>query len=271
MKTYDPNDKYDVAEANRLGAPQWALDLLRMNPDYNSWGPGEDYMKSAPTDGKNGHGWDVGVEYPTWEENGFSQDDLNVVANFHFEVVRDSKTCEMCGGDGYHPDAFPIVNTFYGGYGAGWSANITLDELQALVNANRCWKWNPQTKRREPPTVTQEFLDEVNAANRRMGIGDLNHDGINRAILIRARCERLGIPTICTDCQGHGQTFTAPHPHVELVLWVLHPRKGCSRGVTIKNVTQKDLPYVFAYLRKARALMMDRFGKIPAAKKKTSP
>ena len=263
MKSYDPKDKYDVEEAERLGAPKWMLDLLQMNPGYTGWGPGDDYMKGPGEPGKHA-GWDAAVVSDTWGNFCFrNQDDLNVVANFYFEAIRDSETCRTCGGNGYHPSAQYVEDSFYGSRGSGWSADITMDELQALQDAGRCGKWNPDSKKWEKQKVTQELLDEVNRSNQRVGMGTYCHDSINRSILIRTRCERLGLPVTCDHCMGHGSVFTSPEPHLELVLWILHPRKGCSRGVVVKNILPMEVPEVFKYLREARTLMMERFGKIP--------
>lgn len=226
-------------------------------------------MKGPAEPGTHG-GWDAAVVSDTWSDFGFTrQDDLNVVANFYFEVVRDSETCPTCGGNGYHPQAHHIVDSFYGSRGSGWSARITMDELQALLDAGRCRKWNQETRKWEDQTANPELLNTVNLANQRVGLGDYCHDGINRGILIRARCVRLGIPVTCTHCKGHGHVFTAPEPHLELVLWILHPRKGCSRGVLVKNILPEEVPEVFKYLNEARTLMMQRFGKIPAVEETT--
>lgn len=269
MKSYDPNDKYDVEEAERLGAPKWMLDLLQMNPGYTCWGPGEDYMKGPEEPGTHG-GWDAAVVCDTWKNFSFTrQDDLNVVANFYFEAVRDSETCPTCGGNGYHPRSHYVVDSFYGANGSGWSASITMDELQALLDAGRCRKWDPDTKTWMDQKANQKLLDEVNQANKRVGLGDYSHDAINRGILVRARCERIGLPVTCNHCKGQGSVFTAPDTHLELVLWMLHPRKGCSRGVIVKNILPEEVPEVFKYLREARTLMMERFGKIPAVEETT--
>jgi hypothetical protein len=45
-------------------------------------------------------------------------------------------------------------------------------------------------------------------------------------------------------------------------MWVLHPRKGCSRGVEVKNIKQNELPEIFKYLRSAADRNAERFGKI---------
>jgi hypothetical protein len=61
-----------------------------------------------------------------------------------------------------------------------------------------------------------------------------------------------------------GYVYTEDTAHVNLVLWLLHPRKGCSRGVEIQRIQQEDLPEVFEYLRKAADRNAERFSKIPA-------
>jgi hypothetical protein len=44
MRSFDPNDEYDVEELEKLHAEPWMLCLLDLNPEYVSWGPHEDYM-----------------------------------------------------------------------------------------------------------------------------------------------------------------------------------------------------------------------------------
>ena len=108
--------------------------------------------------------------------------------------------------------------------------------------------------------------EEVNAVNRRGAkhVGDLHsHDAINRNIMIEVRAKRLGVYGLCSKCNGRGSVYTEPHAHVNLVLWMLHPRKGCSRGIEIKNIKQKDLPKVFTYLTEAAKRNAQRFGRIP--------
>ncbi len=131
--------------------------------------------------------------------------------------------------------------------GGGWHTNITQDECDALWEEKRLWDF--KTK----PTAA-----EVNAwAKNKMG-----HDAINSWICCKRRCERLGVPSECPQCEGHGDLFTGP-AYLGLVLWVLHPRKGCSRGVEVKHIKESELPEVYAYLRHAAERNAERFAELP--------
>lgn len=238
---------YDEEEAANLNAAQWQLDLLMLNPDYCSWGPHEDYMWT-----KDDASWNGRIIVPTWAEFGpWGLDDLNECVNFYFHINRDSKECTTCGGNGYHSTAQEVVNTFYAHMnprGEYWNDKITQDEFETLQAEGRC---------KEFSTVA-----EVNAANgpRARGMG---HDAINRWILITARLKRLGIPEKCEHCAGKGYTFTADHAHASLVLWWLHPRKGCSRGIEVTRIEQAELPAIYAFLQVAAQRNAARFSKIP--------
>lgn len=239
---------YDEEEAAKINAQHWQLDLLKLNPGYVNWGPHEDYMW------KEKEGWDAPAISETWADFGpWELDEYNECVNFYFSVIRDSKDCPTCGGNGYHPDAQGVVNTFYAHMnerGEHWNDKITQDELEALIEGGRA---NAETT-----------VEEVNAQNRR-GAGGVGHDAINRWILTSARLKRLGIPERCPECEGDGSVFTAPAAHVTLTLWMLHPRKGCSRGVEISLIEEADLPDVFAWLREAAERNMQRFAKLPTS------
>lgn len=285
---------YDEYDAKQLAAKPWQIALLKANPSYCSWGPHEDYMISK------GEGWNSSQTFSTWDEFGpWKLDDLNVCANFYFEIDRAHEQCPTCGGTGYHPDAQWIAESFYSHsspfksetyqearasaimrsfgpgpgrtlgydcyptedvlakYGEGfrafcermrtrkyWNDDITGDELQALMTARRA--------------ESGSSVDDVNRSQR-AGRGLDQHDAINRSILIEARCDRLGVPKSCTDCGAHGIVYTAPEAHVSLVLWWLHPRKGCSRGIEIERIEPNDLPAIQEFLRHAAEQNADRF------------
>lgn len=237
---------YDEEEAQRLNAEQWQLDLLKLNPGYTCWGPHEDYMW------KEKEGWDGRVIKDTWGSFGpWALDELNECVNFYFSVIRSSKECPACGGNSYHHDAQEVVNTFYAhmnARGEHWDDKITQDELEALIERGRA--------------KVGTTVEEVNSQNR-PGARGMGHDAINRWILISARLKRLGLPEGCPECNGNGNVFTSPTAHVTLTLWILHPRKGCSRGVEISAVEQADLPSIFAWLREAAKRNADRFSKLP--------
>lgn len=243
MRHY-PEDKYDQEEIDRLKPKIWQLNLLKTNPSYTCWGPYEDYM------GNENAGWESPIFCANWQEFGpWKLDDLNECVNFYFEINRDSKECEVCGGNGYHAEAQEIVNGFYDfeGQGTRWVDKITEDEYQALVDAGRHNIGNS--------------AEETNDQNR-PGVRGLGHDAINRWILIEQRLKRLGLKQKCDQCNGYGNIFIEDESHVSLVLWILHPRKGCSRGVEIKRVEKEDLPEVKAFLLEATERNAKRFSNV---------
>jgi hypothetical protein len=130
-----------------------------------------------------------------------------------------------------------------------WHDDITEDEAEALI-----------AERRKEPGMT---ASDINAQERRGGF--CGHDCINRWILIKRRCERLGVPVHCPACEGHGYIHTEPGAHVSLTLWWLHPRKGCSRGIEVERLQQSELPAVFDFLREAAERNAQRFSKLPGA------
>lgn len=236
---------YDEDEVKELNAEQWQIDLLKLNPEYVHWGPHEDYMWNDSS------GWDKPITHESWCSFGpWQLDDYNECVNFYFSVNRESKECESCGGNGYHKDAQEVVNTFYSHMndaGIHWNDKITQDELDALVDCGR---------------VKQGItVEEVNNQNKR-GSKCFGHDAINRMILIDARLKRLGIEKNCDICNGNGYVFTAPKAHVTLTLWMLHPRKGCSRGVEINNINKDDLTAIFEWLNEAAKRNASRFSHI---------
>jgi hypothetical protein len=241
------NDQDDVEELNKLNAESWQIDALRMNPDYTFWGPHEDYMWVD----KNG-GWRSAVIVPTWKEFNWALDELNEVVNFYFSVNRDNHECEACGGSGYNPETKRLSDTFYDfdDTGERWVDKITQDEVDALWDHGRLYDW-------KRAGVGKPTAAEVNA----QGTGV--HDAINRWILIETRAKRLGVWGECPRCNGNGVIYDTDVAHLSLTLWVIHPRKGASRGVEITLIEQDDMPAVISYLRNAATRNAQRFGRLP--------
>lgn len=250
MRTYDEED------IKELNAEDWQVELLKMNPDYTCWGPHEDYMWKES-------GWDSRVLVDTWKEFGpWGLDDYNECVNFYFSVERKSENCSTCKGECYHPDAISVAHGFYAHQnlaGEHWNDKITQDEVEVLVKEGRLWSFV-----RNKPEGYIPLATEVNAAQRK-GLG---HDAINRAILIEARLKRLGLPQWCPACAGKGYEYTSPKAHVTLTLWMIHPRKGASRGVEVSNIQQEDLDGVFSFLNEARQRNAQRFSLIPSQERK---
>lgn len=276
MKQYDASDPDDVAHATRMAAEPWQL-LLARNPSYIGWGLGDDCMKGS---GSNDRGWNTGMAFNTWDEHCVVLNDLNEVVNFYFSVDREATECKDCRGSGYSRVAEWISDAFY-------RHTFRVDEaVRASMGDNQefqSWyqlvcrrgSWNDQIDQLAVDVLIAEgrlpagaTASEVNAANGpRFGGGMLTlfnggHDSINRCILIEERCKKFGVPVKCPACDAHGFTYDSTAPYVSLTYWLLHPRKGASRGVRIQRIERQELPAVFAFLRAARDRNAERFAGI---------
>lgn len=266
-----PEDDDDQQELSRLNVEPWMIDHLKLNPEYVHWGPGEDYMSTK------GESWGASQEVDGWSAFGpWDLDELNECVHFYFELDRPSEKCEACDHSGYNPETKIIADTFYdfgdfgidfstmtmhgsiesarkpnGATGRKWSDKITQDEVDALVSAGRLGG-NPVS------------AAEVNAANSgaQHGFNRYDHDAINRSILIETRAKRLGVYGMCPSCEGRGYVFAAARGHLNVVLWMLHPRKGCSRGVRVRNLSAADADAAKQWLREAARRNVQRFGKL---------
>jgi hypothetical protein len=263
-----PDDE-NKEELEELKAEGWMVEMLSLNPEYTFWGPHEDYMY------KRGDGWDSPVCNNSWKEFELTLDELNECVNFYFEVDRQSEGCKACGQEGYNPETRKIANEFYDTQysfmGSSkkstkrWCDKITVDEAQALVDAERLYdfthtyvKGEGWIKKDPPVVVDEEFTTKVNAWQAGHGMG---HDAINRSILVKTRAKRLGVYGFCPECEGQGHIYTSPTATLTLVLWILHPHKGCSRGWEIKNLKKEDVPAILKFLREAAERNFERFQK----------
>jgi hypothetical protein len=239
-----PENEDDKKDIDELNAEQWMIEALKMNNCYCYWGNFEDYMS------KKGDGWDSRIEHESWKSFGpWTLDEYNEVVNFYFEVNRNTKDCETCDHTGYNPETKKISDEFYShtnNNGVHWDDKITQDEFEALKEYGRCRDFNT--------------VYEVNKANSRESRKFLgSHDAINRWILIETRDKRFGVWGKCPDCKGNGYLFTEEKGHLDLQIWVLHPRKGCSRGVYIKNIQKEELSEVVEFLKSAAKRNAERF------------
>lgn len=239
---YYPKEDYEKEELVEMNADSWQIELLKKNPDYNAWGNYEDYMS-------DGSGWNAPSECETVDEGLWGLDDLNELVNFYFELYRENKACEHCEQSGQNPETRKIEEDWYDFKRTGrrWCDKITDIEFQALKKEGRTRGYN-----------SAEEMNEAERSSR--GIGP--HDAINRWICVEARAKHLGVYGKCEHCEGKGYIFTEPKAKVGLQLWMLHPRKGCSRGVYIKEIKEDEVPKVIEYLKKARERNYNRFSKL---------
>lgn len=87
----------------------------------------------------------------------------------------------------------------------------------------------------------------------------------NSGLNVEARANKLGFNGHCDKCGGRGFIYIEETAHLNLILWMLHPRKGCSRGIEIKNITESDLSEVRRLLLEAQSRNNERFSKISAS------
>jgi hypothetical protein len=101
-----------------------------------------------------------------------------------------------------------------------WHHHVSQDDVDALLAAGRLHEfveyWDPEERKwkpREPrPEVTAEQVNE-------WSIGGFGHDSINAGVVIRARCQREGLPETCEVCEGHGGIEDYPGQREEAENW----------------------------------------------------
>ena len=277
-----PEEDYEKKELENLNAEKWMVDALKMNPDYNSWGNGEDYMETKKT------GWNSAIEIESTNDL-FELDDLNELVNFHFEITRDSINCESCDGSGYNKATKILSDSWYSFddtewirisadkryNNKAWEHHLTEIEIEALVKEGRLGtdiigysvrfnKENNQWSRydnREWTLCEQPKYPTPEAVNK-WSLEGFGHDSINRFICVEARAKHLGVYGHCNKCDGKGYIYTEPKAHLALQLWYLHPRKGASRGVLLNNVEENEFNKTIEYLQDAAKRNANRFSKL---------
>lgn len=112
--------------------------------------------------------------------------------------------CRACDG-GWSPTASWLNDSFYSRDGrVGWHDKITQAEADLLVQEGRI---------KGPATA-----EEINARQRDGWILD-RHDGVNKYILVKHRCELLGVSEVCDVCKGEGSTEAYPGQRQEAEDW----------------------------------------------------
>lgn len=101
-----------------------------------------------------------------------------------------------------------------------WSHHLSQDDVDALVAGDRLrdltHKWNPETRWQKIDPPVQVTAAQVNE----WSLYGFGHDAVNAGIVIRARCEREGVPVECSHCGGHGSVEAYPGQRDEAEAWV---------------------------------------------------
>lgn len=244
MRKLNLEDKYDLEELKDLNAKQWQIDCLFKNPDYVWWGNYEDYMCKDSS-----KGWESSIELENVDEL-IKLDELNEIVNFYFEITRKNHECPHCKGSGLNKETYQLNEDWYDfdRTGKRWCDKITQNEVDALWDANRLHSYF-----KEKPTAEQ-----VNEWQKK----DHGHDTINRWICVEARAKKLGVYGHCEHCNGKGVIYDSEEATLSLQMWLLHPRKGASRGVYLKEIKENEVEKVINYLKEARERNYDRFSKL---------
>jgi hypothetical protein len=136
--------------------------------------------------------------------------------------------CAACGGDGLTREARAVADTFYPhqiewgntakANALAWHDKIGQAEVDYLVKKGRLRTWVPgEGGEGGSWHSVPRTAGEVNAANQRNGIDC--HDTLNRHLLVKFRCKRLGIPLRCATCKGHGTTEKYEGQRAEAEAW----------------------------------------------------
>lgn len=276
MRKYpDLNNKYDVRDLELLKVQEWQLEALKMNPDYPHWGNDEEYMW------KNGDsGWDRPIEIEGIS-NLFTLDDYNELVHFYFFLSRKNHQCPSCEGSNYNKETHQLSEDWYDFKGTGrrWDKKLTEVEIEALVKGGRLSDLMDSWYRFDEETNTWMSLDQTVEYSKREWVpceapvmptpdqvniwasNGLGHDAINKMICVKARAKHLGIYGHCDLCED-GYVYDEPAGKLGLQMWILHPRKGASRGVRLSEIKELELPQIVEYLKSAAARNADRFSRL---------
>lgn len=239
MRVY-PDDNDDWGDFLEMNAPYWMLNFLKLNPEYPHWGPHEDYMAVE------GAGWQSRQLISNWKLFNLHLDELNEVVNFYFFIHRPSIKCPDCE-NGYNRATQEIEDNFYANFDETrcWCDKLTQEEVDLLYENRRI-----HTK--------QSAADFNKQIRERKSLG---HDSFNRWLLVEHRAKKAGVYGSCLTCKGKAHLYTSKIASLGLTLWIIHPRKGCSRGFEISQIDEEDLPQVLEFLKLANERNNSRFKK----------
>ena len=103
--------------------------------------------------------------------------------------------CPFCE-NGESPESRPLRESL-----PYFGAVLTEDEIAALLEGNRLLELTHEIVVSKWVKKSPEVIPTPEDV-RRWSLVGIGHDGINRAIIMGARCKRHGVPRDCPHCQG---------------------------------------------------------------------
>ncbi len=156
----------------------------------------------------------------------------------------DCQECEACSGTGYNEATKKISDMWYNfdnEYEQKWCYNLSQEDVDALVEADRLWDFTRRPINDKQKEVVEKKLEdggnswlpydngyeptaeEVNEWARN-GMG---HDAINKSICVEARAKREGVWGYCELCEGSGRVFATDEIEKKHKQWEpFDPPKG---------------------------------------------
>ncbi len=228
MYSYNESDVEDVKMKEFLGAKDWQVDVLKLNPPaatvYFGWG-GVHYVNKSDPHFQSKIGYQTPIEFNTWGETDLiPPNDLNVLASYYFDVYRNGGICPTCDGNGFNTKTLELYNSFN-----QWIGTLTPEEIASVRPPDKTW----------------------------------GYDSLDRFDITKKRATDGGFYGGCEICGETGEVFTEPDCHLGLYLWLLYPRKDASRFVFIRDITEQDLPDVIKYLQTGKNLMQAAYSNLP--------
>jgi hypothetical protein len=238
--------RYPPIHYDDLNAERWQLDLLKLNHGgCYQWQPGNDLM------GRIDEGdWDSSLFFENWAA--FTQREVsqfNLVADYYFYLCRENEDCKACDGSGLSPRAKNLSKE--------------LHELALIKGEVTYFLQEENIESLMASKAIPDIFGEVSSETQMVEMikdGTISSIGFfSHKACLEGKARSLGFERDCHECNGKGFNFSQDKAHASLVVWMLHPRFGASRGIEIKEIQEGEIPEIQSFLQDAATLNQQRF------------
>lgn len=105
-------------------------------------------------------------------------------------------------------------------YNKCWSHHLDADDVKALIDGNRLWDFTHTWTQGEGWKPKDPFVIPTPTEVNDWSICGMGHDSLNCWKCVNAACERLGVPSNCSHCEGHGSIWDSPEAKIKAEEWV---------------------------------------------------